>query len=153
MHELMHHTRTDGTAYPDDECRIYLAFRRGEGSHVDDEVVWRSDGTSIPVEYWSHPLRENNLLIGAVVTFVDISERKRSLEETEAARAAAEAANREKSEFLSKISHEVRTSLNGIIGMTNLLLSTELTAEQANYLQMIKISADSLSTNINDLIS
>ena len=48
MHTMMHHSRPDGTPYPSEECRIYLAFRRGEGSHVDDEVVWRADGTSFP---------------------------------------------------------------------------------------------------------
>jgi PAS domain-containing protein len=42
------------------------------------EVVWRADGTSFPVEYWSYPIRDNNVLIGAVVTFVDITERKRA---------------------------------------------------------------------------
>jgi len=47
MHNIMHHTRPDGTPYPSDEYRIYLAFRGGEGSHVDDEVVWRADGTSL----------------------------------------------------------------------------------------------------------
>ncbi|PYT43355.1 MAG: hypothetical protein DMG47_13650, partial [Acidobacteria bacterium] len=78
MHKIMHHTRPDGTPYPSDECRIYLAFRGGEGSHVDDEVVWRADGTSFPVEYWSYPIRDQNVLIGAVVTFVDITERKRA---------------------------------------------------------------------------
>jgi two-component system, sensor histidine kinase and response regulator len=78
MHSMMHHTRPDGAPYPNDECRIYLAFRRGEGSHVDDEVVWRADGTSLPVEYWSYPIREKNILIGAVVTFVDITERRRA---------------------------------------------------------------------------
>ncbi len=78
MHSMMHHTRPDGAPYPSDECRIYLAFRRGEGSHVDDEVVWRADGTSLPVEYWSYPIREKNILIGAVVTFVDITERRRA---------------------------------------------------------------------------
>ena len=78
MHSIMHHTRPDGTPYPSDECRIYLAFRRGEGSNVDDEVVWRADGTSFPVEYRSYPVRRNNLLVGAVVTFVDITERRRA---------------------------------------------------------------------------
>ena len=78
MHSIMHHTRRDGTPYPSDDCRIYSAFLRGEGSHVDDEVVWRADGTSFPVEYRSFPVRENKCLIGAVVTFVDITERKRS---------------------------------------------------------------------------
>jgi len=57
MHSIIHHTRPDGTPYPGDECRIYSAFRRGEGSHVDDEVVWRADGTSFPVEYWSQNQR------------------------------------------------------------------------------------------------
>src|ERR1700726_907906 len=78
MHRIMHHTRPDGTPYPSDECRIYLAFRRGEGSNVDDEVVWRADGTSFPVEYRSYPVRKNNVLVGAVVTFVDITERRRA---------------------------------------------------------------------------
>ena len=87
MHSLMHHTRPDGTPYPSVECRIYSAFRRGEGSHVDDEVVWRADGTSFPVEYWSYPIRESNVLIGAVVTFVDITERRR---EEQALRQSAE---------------------------------------------------------------
>jgi two-component system, sensor histidine kinase and response regulator len=78
MHSIMHHTRPDGTPYPSDECRIYLAFRRGEGSNVDDEVVWRADGTSFPVEYRSYPVRKNNFLVGAVVTFIDITERRRA---------------------------------------------------------------------------
>ena len=78
MHSIMHHTRPDGTPYPGDECRIYSAFRRGEGCHVDDELVWCADGSSLPVEYWSYPIRENNLLMGAVVTFIDITERRRA---------------------------------------------------------------------------
>ena len=47
MHELIHHTRPDGTPYPVEECRIVLAFRKNEGSHVDDEMIWRSDGTGL----------------------------------------------------------------------------------------------------------
>ncbi|SRR5258708_1683198 len=152
MHELMHHTRPDGTAYPNDECRIYLAFRRGECSHVDDEVVWRSDGTSFPVEYWSRPLRENNLLAGAVVTFVDISKRNRALEEIEAGKMAVQAANRAKSKLLSEISYEIRTGMNSIIGMTDLLMDTELNPEQADYLQALKSSAESLLRIIDGLL-
>jgi PAS domain S-box-containing protein len=78
MHSMMHHARPDGAPYPSDECRIYLTFRRGEGSHVDDELVWRADGASFPVEYWSYPIREQNILIGAVVTFIDITERRKA---------------------------------------------------------------------------
>jgi PAS domain S-box-containing protein len=78
MHELVHHTRPDGTSYPEAECRIYKAFRQHAGTHVDDEVMFRKDGTSFPAEYWSYPMGRDAELIGCVVTFMDISERRRS---------------------------------------------------------------------------
>lgn len=280
MHALIHHSRPDGSSYPNHECRIYFAFRQGQGSHSDDEIFWRADGSSFPVEYWSYPVRERNVLIGAVVTFVDITERKRAeyalresaqifrqladnireiifvvtpdpprmafigsayeevtgrsrrelyerfdawvdlvhpedrdyaqavleqstrgvattieyrlhrpdgsvrwiharsfpvedsqgklcrivgiaeditdrkkmLDEVELARAAAEAANRAKSEFLANISYELLTPMNGVIGMTDLLLGTDLTEEQAEYVQMAKTSADSLLSIIRGIL-
>ena len=51
IHNLIHHTRKDGTPYPWDECRIHIATLAGETAHRDDEVYWRADGSSIPVEY------------------------------------------------------------------------------------------------------
>ncbi len=78
MHELVHHTRPDGSVYPIEECRIYQAFRRGEGVHVDDEVMWRRDGTNFPAEYWSYPMEQDGEPIGSVLTFVDIGERRRA---------------------------------------------------------------------------
>ncbi len=76
MHTLEHHTRADGTPYPIEECPIYVGFQKGEGVHRDDEVYWRKDGTSFPVEFWSHPIVRDGKTIGAVVTFVDITQRK-----------------------------------------------------------------------------
>ena len=81
MHRLIHHTRPDGTPYPLEDCRINQAYRDGIPSHVDDEVVWRADGTGLPVEYWSYPIRQGKEIVGSVVTFVDITERKRAEEE------------------------------------------------------------------------
>ncbi|MCH7596747.1 MAG: PAS domain S-box protein, partial [Planctomycetes bacterium] len=78
MHNLIHHTRAEGSPYPMDECRIFRAFREGTGTHVDDEVLWRADGSSFPAEYWSSPIREGEQVTGSVVTFVDITERKRA---------------------------------------------------------------------------
>jgi PAS domain S-box-containing protein len=80
IHQLIHHTRTDGTAYPDDECSIYRAYREGVRVHVEDEVFWKRDGSSVPIEYWSYPVLEHGVVKGAVVTFIDLSERRRSQE-------------------------------------------------------------------------
>jgi PAS domain S-box-containing protein len=81
MHKLVHHTRPNGEPYPVEECRIYRAFREHEGTHVDDEVMFRKDGTSFPAEYWSYPVERDGELVGCVLTFVDISERRRVEEE------------------------------------------------------------------------
>ena len=81
MHELMHHTRADGTPYPKQDCEIYVAVREGRASHVTHEVLWRADGTSFPAEYWSYPMYKTGELVGAVVTFLDISDRKRAEQE------------------------------------------------------------------------
>jgi formate hydrogenlyase transcriptional activator len=78
MHALEHHTRRDGTPYPIEECPIYLGFQKGEGVHRDDEIFWRKDGTSFPVEYWSHPVVREGKTLGAVITFIDITQRKRA---------------------------------------------------------------------------
>ena len=81
MHVLVHHTRANGAPYPVEECRIYRAFRECEGTHVDDEVMWCADGSSFPAEYWSYPVEREGELVGCVVTFVDVSERKRAEED------------------------------------------------------------------------
>lgn len=274
MHEVIHHTRPDGTAYPNEECHIYHAFRNRRESHVDTEVLWRKDGTSFPAEYWSHPIVRNGQTLGAVVTFLDITERKRAEREQarltsvvdssmdaiistdpdaiivhwnrgaelvygyseseavgqslafilppgmepqdsvvlsaigggrelmqfetlrrrkdgrvidvsitltpirtpdgqllgassierditarrqrehdlEQARDAAESANRAKNEFLANISHELRTPMNSIIGMTDLALREELPPDVHDCLVTAKDSADTLLFLLNDIL-
>ena len=76
MHSLEHHTRKDGRPFPLEECPIYMGFLENRGVHIDDDVFWRKDGSSFPVEYWSHPLVREGTTVGAVVTFFDISERR-----------------------------------------------------------------------------
>ena len=80
MHELKHHHRKDGSIYPFEECPTFRALQNQESSHVDNEVFWRADGTSFPVEYSSRPIFEGATVTGAVVTFTDITERKKAEE-------------------------------------------------------------------------
>jgi len=80
VHHLIHHSYPDGRPYPTEDCHVRCATLQGKATHVDSEVHWRKDGSSFPVEYWSHPMYRNGELVGAVVNFVDISERKRAEE-------------------------------------------------------------------------
>lgn len=74
MHALMHHTRSDGSAYPAAECAIAQTIEAGLTSHVDTEVFWRRDGTAFPAEYRSHPIVRGGTVLGAVVTFSDLTD-------------------------------------------------------------------------------
>ena len=103
MHALEHHTRKDGTPYPLEECPIYIGFQKGVSVHRDDEVYWRKDGTSFPVEYWSHPVVREGRTLGAVITFIDITERKQA----EAALRKSE----EKNRILLQINNAIITNL------------------------------------------
>jgi len=78
VHDLIHHTRPDGTHFPQDECKIMQSLKKGEGVYADDEVFWRKDGTSFDVRYSSYPQHRDGVLVGAVVTFMDNTERKKS---------------------------------------------------------------------------
>ncbi|MDQ6639213.1 MAG: PAS domain S-box protein [Pseudomonadota bacterium] len=75
MHALIHHSYPDGRPRPTSKSRIAVAWRERRDLHVTDEMCWRRDGTSFPVEYWSHPMLKDGQLDGAVATFFDISER------------------------------------------------------------------------------
>jgi diguanylate cyclase (GGDEF)-like protein/PAS domain S-box-containing protein len=81
VHELIHHSHADGSAYPEADCKAYAAFKTREGLHVAGEVFWRRDGVPVPVEYNAYPIVEGERVIGAVVTFSDVSEKLRARRE------------------------------------------------------------------------
>jgi formate hydrogenlyase transcriptional activator len=103
MHALEHHTRKDGSVYPLEECPIYIGFQKCEAVHRDDEIFWRKDGSSFPVEYWSHPIVSEGRVVGAVITFFDITERKRAEE--------ALRRSEEKNRSLLEINNSIITNL------------------------------------------
>ena len=111
MHAVMHHTRADGTPSPEQECGICTAVREGRASHASDEVLWRADGTNFSAECWSSPMYRADELVGTVVTFFDISDRKRAergrlllVDQERQARADAESAKTELLQTLDRIS-------------------------------------------------
>jgi two-component system cell cycle sensor histidine kinase/response regulator CckA len=82
VHQMAHHTRENGAPYPVGECRIYQSGLRDEGAILDDEILWRKDGSNFPAELRSFPLMRGGERVGAVVSFVDITTRKKAEEAT-----------------------------------------------------------------------
>lgn len=83
QHKILHHTRADGSSHPAEECPVYATFRDNVPRFVEDDLFWKKDGTSFPVDYTCTPIRaENGAVIGSVVVFRDITERKEAEEKT-----------------------------------------------------------------------
>jgi PAS domain S-box-containing protein len=135
----------------------YEAFQSrllAEGAVKDfTERLRRKDGREIIIEANVRVVRN---LEGAVLYFEgfvnDITERRQVETAMQQAKEAAESANQAKSEFLANISHDIRTPMNGIIGMAELALDTDLSPEQREYLNIVRDSADSLLRLLNDIL-
>lgn len=108
MHELTHHAHPDGSHYAVDECPIFRAFRAGVPCRIDSEVLWRRDGTPMAVEYTSYPILDGGQVLGAVVTFVDISLRKQQEQQLRQAREQLERRVAERTQALSQALSQLR---------------------------------------------
>ena len=133
QHDIIHHSHPDGTPYPVTECPIYAAFSDGAVHRVDNEVFWRKDGTGLPVEYVSTPMRdEDGRLTGAVVSFIDITDRKRQQEALEQALAEVRDLKDQLHQENLYLQQEIRLNHNfeEIIGTSDALKKTLIRLEQ-----------------------
>jgi len=159
QHEILHHTRADGSPHPAHQCPVFLTFRDNQPRFVEDDVFWKSDGTSIPVEYSSTPIRdEQGDVVGSMVVFRDISARKQA--EEEARQHQMELAHVARlntmGEMASGIAHEINQPLTAIAtnsqACIRLLESGPLDRERcADIMERIAVQAEHAGEIIRQL--
>jgi len=152
-HATFHHSHPDGSPYPPEACPCYDAIRTGQQIRVDNEVYWHADGHAIPVMYAVHPMLQNGINTGAVISFVDMSAQHAASLAREQALTAAENLARLRSEFLANMSHEIRTPLNGVLGFAEIGYRHYQNSERArDAFAKIQTSGKRLLGVINDIL-
>ncbi|MBN1237513.1 MAG: sigma 54-interacting transcriptional regulator, partial [Gammaproteobacteria bacterium] len=118
MHALVHHHHADGRPYPNRDCPIYAAFRDGAVHTVADEVFWHKSGRAVPVEYTSTPIKDRGVVVGAVVVFRDVTQRKEAEERLRNALAEVDRLRERLERENAYLKEEIRLGVNdrGIIG-------------------------------------
>ncbi|MET0071682.1 MAG: PhnD/SsuA/transferrin family substrate-binding protein [Candidatus Thiodiazotropha sp.] len=117
QHEILHHTHADGSPHKAEECPVYQTFRENQARYVSDDVFWRRDGSSFPVEYSSTPIWDDSgMTVGSVVVFRDTTRRKRAEEEARQHQLELARAGRLSTmgEMASGIAHELNQPLTAI---------------------------------------
>lgn len=150
VHDLVHHSYNDGSPYPPESCPMSQSLTTGVAQQVDDEFLWRKDGSGFPVTYNCSPIVKNKQALGAVIAFTDITDLKR-VEKKLAEAKTAELANELKRSFLSNVSHEFRTPLNIIMGMEHILSRENVTSQQRKCIEKIGQAGQRLTGLIDGL--
>ena len=167
-HATFHHKRPDGSSYPVEQCPVHSALNIGNTEHlthtepVTNEVFVRSDGTLFPVEFMTTPIIEEDRLVGTVMVFRDITERKKAEEALKEAHEdlkghadKLEAANKELEDFSYSVSHDLRSPLRAIAGFTRMILDQEgagFNPETRRKFGVIQENAHKMGRLIDDLL-
>jgi len=152
-HDLFHHSKPDGSPFPADECAGRQAWREGRQARVEDVTYWHADGRPVPVSLAVHPMYAQGKVVGAVVSFADMSEQRAAAEARERALVAAENLARARSEFLANMSHEIRTPMNGMLGFAQIGQRNYQNPEKArNAFEKIIASGNQLLGVVNEIL-
>jgi PAS domain S-box-containing protein len=154
MHELAHHTHAGGGHYPEHLCPIFNAFRMALPCRIDTELFWRKDGSSFAVEYSSYPIVEGGQVQGAVVTFVDISARKRAEEALRHANDVLEQRVSERTHALSEALRQLRelaAYTHSVREDERTRIAREVHDELGSLLVALKMDVGWLGKRLNDL--
>jgi PAS domain S-box-containing protein len=153
MHDLIHHSHEDGRHYPENDCPIFNAFRRGASCRIDTEVLWRRDGSSFPAEYSSYPIIEHGEVRGAVATCVDISQRKHAEEMLRQSRDLLERRVSERTEKLSKALDQLRelsAYLDTVREEERTRIAREIHDELGSMLVALKMDVNWIGRRVSD---
>jgi PAS domain S-box-containing protein len=154
-HNIWHHTKPDRSPYPEEECNICAAYRDGTVYCSSTEMFRRKDGTSFPVEYESTPMYEQERLVGAVLTFSDITERKQAEERMQHLLIDLERSNSELEQFANIASHDLQEPLRMVSSYTQLLAlryEGQLDEKAKKYIDYAVDGAIRMQRIINDLL-
>lgn len=122
-HNLIHHSYKDGSKMHNENCTIRLAIKEGKGVSCDDDVFWKKDNTSIPVEYYSYPQIVDEKVVGCVVTFIDITNRKENEKKLINYNHELKRLNNDKDNFIKILAHDIKNPLNAIMGFSEFILT------------------------------
>lgn len=122
MHNLIHHSYANGSPMSSHDCNINYTINHGEGMTSDKEVFWRKDGSCLPVEYFSYIQMHDGIIVGSVVTFLDISERKKREKQIISFTKKLQKLNSDKDKFIGILAHDLKNPFTSIIGFSQYIL-------------------------------